>query len=327
MKSSNDAYTIVIFRGHTASPWRVSVSRRLVRGTLVLAGCLLVGQLLLLSQYVSTTGEVWELRALRDELLSARQQTVTFSSTLEDLKHRLLVMKEVNHRLRVMLGIDEQQVADSFNGQGGVERPFIKVEPLTKNAPWPESNNPEILSQTEHEEFRPADLLSASAKLDHELSQLRTDALIEERRLDDLVKAAKEKIARLAATPSVRPVDGWVTSGFGPRLSPFTNQLAMHDGLDIGAPARTPVRAPAGGRVASVGYDERMGNNITIDHGYGVQTHYGHLAKSFVKGGQKLKRGDIIGLVGSTGLSTGPHLHYMVKINDKSVDPERYILD
>jgi len=118
-----------------------------------------------------------------------------------------------------------------------------------------------------------------------------------------------------------------VTSGFGPRISPFTQQLAMHDGLDIGAPSETPVRAPAGGKVAAVGYDTKMGRMIALDHGYGIETRYGHLAKALVREGQKVKRGDIIGLVGSSGLSTGPHLHYMVKVNDRAVNPERYLLD
>ena len=326
MKSSPDAYTIVIFRGHTAKPWRICISRRLVRGALAIAACLVVAQLVLLSQYVNTTGEVWELRALRDEALQVRQQTTAFSSALEDLKHRLLVMKEVNHRLRVMLGIDQRAV-DTLNGQGGIDRPFVHVDPSAEPAPPIHENGSDVLHQDRRSEAAHPEMSIASAKLERELNQLRTDAITEERRLGELTQAAREMMVRLAATPSVRPVEGWVTSGFGPRLSPFTNQLAMHDGLDIGAPMKTPVKASAGGRVESIGYDARMGNSIAIDHGYGIGTHYGHLAKIFVKRGQQIKRGDIIGLVGNTGLSTGPHLHYMVKINDKSVDPERYILD
>ena len=326
MKPSPDAYTIVIFRGHTAKPWRISISRRLVRSVVAVIACLVIAEMVLLSQYVSTTGEVWELRALRDELLSARQQTTTFTSALEDLKHRLLVMKEVNHRLRVMLGIDEQRIGEPLNGQGGVERPYINAEPSTGAVP-PADSDLEQKPQDRRSDADRVELTAAAAKLEQELRQLRTAALFEERRLDELAQAAKEQISRLASTPSVRPVDGWVTSGFGTRLSPFTNQLAMHEGLDIGAPMRTPVKATAGGRVVTVGYDVRMGNSIAIDHGYGIETQYGHLAKIFVKGGQKIKRGDIIGLVGNTGLSTGPHLHYMVKINDQAVNPERYILD
>jgi len=321
MKPSTDSYTIVIFRGHTAEPWRVSISRRFVRVALAIAASLMVGELALLSHYVSTTGEVWELRALREEFVSVRQQTDTFSSAVDDLKRRLLAMKEINHRLRVMLGVEEQRVQDPLNGQGGSEQPFGKAESSSiatsfaseASAGAADAGNPESTV--------------FSLKLQRDISELRTAALDEERSLEELATATAATINRLAATPSVRPVEGWVTSGFGPRLSPFTNQLAMHDGLDIGAPSKTPVKSTAGGHVTAIGYDARMGNSVTIDHGHGIETQYGHLAKILVKAGQKVKRGDIIGLVGSTGLSTGPHLHYMVRVNDQAVNPERYILD
>ncbi|MDE3225767.1 MAG: M23 family metallopeptidase, partial [Nitrospirota bacterium] len=140
-------------------------------------------------------------------------------------------------------------------------------------------------------------------------------------------EAAKERWTRWGSTPSVWPVKGWVTSGFGPRISPFTGLPAIHDGLDIGAPPNAPVHATAGGLVTVVGFDAKMGNMVAIEHGFGLETQYGHLAKSIVKQGQKVKRGDLIGLVGSSGLSTGPHLHYMIKVNERPVNPQRYILE
>jgi murein DD-endopeptidase MepM/ murein hydrolase activator NlpD len=326
MASPDDVYTIVIFRGHTATPWRVSISRRHLRVVAVVAACLVIAQLVLLSQYVSTTGEVLELRALRDEVVSTRQQATAFSSSVEDLKRRLMAMREINQRLRVMLGIDEDRV-DDYNGRGGSEQPFVIPEaPVTGEPGLPPGESPASSGDSRAEAGSSSAGL-ASFKLNEALSRLRNEALVEERMLDHLTRAAKEMMAKLAATPSVRPVEGWVTSGFGPRISPFTNQPAMHDGLDIGAAPQTPVKATAGGRVTSVGFDQKMGNLVAIDHGYGIETQYGHLAKPLVKSGQKVKRGDIIGLVGSTGFSTGPHLHYMVKVHNRAVDPERYILD
>jgi murein DD-endopeptidase MepM/ murein hydrolase activator NlpD len=326
MASPDDVYTIVIFRGHTAKPWRVSISRRHLRLAAVVVASLVIAQLVLLSQYLSTSGEVVELRALRDEVVSTRQQATAFSSAVEDLKRRLMAMREINQRLRVMLGIDGDRVED-YNGRGGSEQPFVTPEsPVTGEPPAPPGESPGESSGPRADSTSSSTDLS-SLKLDEALSRLRNEALVEERMLDHLNRAAKEMMAKLAATPSVRPVEGWVTSGFGPRISPFTNQLAMHDGLDISASPQTPVKAPAGGRVVSVGSDQKMGNVVAIDHGYGIETQYGHLAKTLVKSGQKVKRGDIIGLVGSTGFSTGPHLHYMVKVNNRAVDPERYILD
>jgi murein DD-endopeptidase MepM/ murein hydrolase activator NlpD len=164
-------------------------------------------------------------------------------------------------------------------------------------------------------------------KVQQKIVWLQNEAVYQERTLDELTEAAKERSARWASTPSVWPVKGWVTSGFGLRISPFTGQRAVHDGLDIGAPPSAPVYAPAGGQVAASGFDAKMGNLVAIDHGYGFETQYGHLSKVLVKQGQRVKRGDVIGLVGSTGLSTGPHLHYMVKVNSRPVNPQRYILD
>ena len=87
------------------------------------------------------------------------------------------------------------------------------------------------------------------------------------------------------------------------------------------------MQAPALGRVVTVAFDSKMGNMVKLDHGYGIETIYGHLSKPLVKEGQRVKRGDVVALVGSTGLSTGPHLHYMVKKNGQSLDPTKFILD
>jgi murein DD-endopeptidase MepM/ murein hydrolase activator NlpD len=164
-------------------------------------------------------------------------------------------------------------------------------------------------------------------KVQQDIAWLDRHSTVEERILEELIEAAKDKSARWAATPSIWPVRGWVTSGFGARVSPFTGQLAMHDGLDIGAAPSTPVLASANGHVRAAGFDAKMGNLVLIDHGYGVQTEYGHLSKLLVRQGQKVKRGDVVALVGSTGLSTGPHLHYMVKVKGQTVNPHNYILD
>ena len=146
--------------------------------------------------------------------------------------------------------------------------------------------------------------------------------------LDELSAVAETKAVQWASTPSIWPVKGSITSRFGLRVSPFTGKKALHAGLDIGARKGTEIRSPASGKVVVAAYDGRMGKFIRIDHGYGIETTYGHLSKIHVKYGDRVQRGDLIGLVGSTGkFSTGPHLHYQVAVNDKVVDPIHYILD
>jgi murein DD-endopeptidase MepM/ murein hydrolase activator NlpD len=131
----------------------------------------------------------------------------------------------------------------------------------------------------------------------------------------------------LAATPSIRPTTGWVTSRFGYRKSPFTGARTFHSGLDIATRQGTPVVAPADGAITFAGPKGLMGNMLTIRHGHGIVTRYGHLSKIFKKVGAKVKRGDLIAHVGNTGRSTGPHLHYEVLLSGVPVNPARYILN
>ena len=331
---SNDSYTVVIFRGSTAKPLRFSFPRKFVRKILILAAIVLAADILVISHYVVRTGEVWELSAFRSEALSARQQTAAFSTAVDDLKKRLTSMKEVNQRLRVMLGIEMPKTGDQLNGRGGEETPL--PEGSTVNSPDKLIRGGAVLQPASAVDGLSELNTSKSTDLDEQelvaavrdgIVWLAKEADVQEQTLQELALAAEQKSSRWAATPSIWPVKGWVTSGFGPRVSPFTEKPAWHDGLDIGAAANAPVQAPAQGRVTSVGFDSKLGNVVKLDHGFGIETLYGHLAKALVKEGQRVKRGDVVGLVGSSGLATGPHLHYMVKVNGQTFDPSKYILD
>jgi biotin carboxyl carrier protein len=321
---SVDTYTIVIFRGAKAAPLRFSFPEPVVRRIKILGLALLVSQAVFLTHYAIQSSQVWELGVLREEMVMLREQTNSFSASLEDLKRRMLNMKEVNTRLRIMLGIEEQRPADIMGGKGGSEVPMDGGQPLQD---LPPVAPPVGVQDPPPGEAAPAGDKSLADKVQKDIAWLERQSTVEEQILEELTEAAKDKSARWAATPSIWPVRGWVTSGFGARISPFTNQLAMHDGLDIGAAPNTPVQCPASGRVVSAGFDAKMGNVVLIDHGYGIETEYGHLAKLLVKQGQRVKRGDVVALVGSTGLSTGPHLHYMVKVKGQTVNPQNYILD
>jgi murein DD-endopeptidase MepM/ murein hydrolase activator NlpD len=129
----------------------------------------------------------------------------------------------------------------------------------------------------------------------------------------------------LETVPSLWPVRGQVTTGFGQRLDPFSGEGVFHSGLDISAPFGTRVDAPADGIVLQSGPESGYGNEIVIDHGFGMTTKYGHLSKIFVVVGQDVKRGQVIGAVGMTGKATGPHLHYEVIVNDTPVNPTKYL--
>ncbi|TXN56707.1 M23 family metallopeptidase, partial [Methylobacterium sp. WL18] len=136
------------------------------------------------------------------------------------------------------------------------------------------------------------------------------------------------RLHQLAATlPLGRPIRGQpvVSSPFGTRLDPFTRGLALHTGLDLKAEYGEPARATAPGRVSAAEFAGGYGNMVEIDHGHGVVTRFGHLARIAVRPGQRVAAGDVLGMVGSTGRSTGAHLHYETRIDGDPVDPQRFL--
>lgn len=153
------------------------------------------------------------------------------------------------------------------------------------------------------------------------------NAKLKEQSVLELWESLSMQQSLLRATPTIKPTLGWKTSVFGYRSSPFSGALALHTGVDIAAAPGTPVYAPADGVVSFAGYDGGYGKLISIDHGYGVVTRFGHNSEIYVTVGKKVKRGDIISAIGNTGRSTASHLHYEVRVNGVPVDPENYITE
>ncbi len=145
--------------------------------------------------------------------------------------------------------------------------------------------------------------------------------------LQDILSNISMKRSLLASVPSIKPVNGWTTSGFGTRVSPFTGEKSHHRGVDVAAPVGTPILSPADGVVIFSGAKVGFGNFVMIAHGYGIVTRYGHNAQNLVQPGQKVKRGDKIATVGMTGRTTGPHLHYEVWVNGRPANPKKFMLE
>jgi len=154
------------------------------------------------------------------------------------------------------------------------------------------------------------------------------EAPVNEQKGELVVESGKDyQTLAIRIEKSIRESQLREQSRFGYRVSPFTGRPALHTGLDIAAAPGSPVYAPADGVVTFAGYDEGYGKMITVDHGYGLTTRYGHNAQIYVQVGQKVQRWDVIASVGNTGRSTGPHLHYEVRVNGVPRDPALYILD
>lgn len=163
-------------------------------------------------------------------------------------------------------------------------------------------------------------------KFNKKVTSIEDEASVLNKRLEEIFSQNKYKINFVTATPSLIPVDGWITSEFGVRYHPISRRARMHEGIDIASPSGTIIKAPASGRVVFSGRSGGYGNTLVVDHGYGICTVYGHLSQFHVKKGEFVKRGDIIGAVGSTGYSTGSHLHYEVQVDGIPSDPLAFIV-
>ena len=210
--------------------------------------------------------------------------------------------------VRSFLGLDKEEGEAGSLGQGGEPSPDLSaVDP--KDA---------MLSADELFSVKP-----------RTCSYLVMAQNLEEN-LQELLETMRDRRKLLRHTPSVIPVDTetyWLSSGFGWRSSPFTGRKEFHNGLDICGGKGTAIIAPANGVVVEKGRDKYLGNYIKIDHGSGILTIYGHLSKIDVRAKEKVNRGDAIGIMGSTGRSTGNHLHYIVKVNNKFMNPLHYIFN
>lgn len=318
----------MLFRGTTGTPLKICLRKTMVKRMLLAVVALLVVQVGVLVHYVVQTGQVTnqvvELEGLKEELSQSRGLVVEFSDAIDEMRQRVRTIQSLNKKVQVMFGLESEQVEDpDVKGQGGEEVPYEAsldggrgIQNFESLAEHVAGENPATPEAT-----MVADIKNGLSWLDQQIvRQLHILARLE--------KTGGERVGLWAATPSIWPVKGLVSSKFGPRISPFTGKRAFHAGVDISVPRGKEIRAPAKGTVVVVAYDSKMGNFIRINHRYGVETTYGHLSKTLVRYGQKVKRGDVLGLVGSTGrFSTGPHLHYQVAVNDKVVDPLQYILD
>ncbi|NJO03915.1 MAG: peptidoglycan DD-metalloendopeptidase family protein [Bacteroidia bacterium] len=164
-------------------------------------------------------------------------------------------------------------------------------------------------------------ILSTAKKVD----DVKRKMYIQSKSYDQIAQLVKDKSKMLSSMPAIQPISNKqltrLTSGFGMRIHPIYKVGQFHPGIDFAAPQGTPIYATADGVIKKAVYDGGYGNNVVIDHGYGYQTLYGHMSRFNVKTGQKVKRGECIGYVGSTGFSTAPHVHYEVIYNGEQVNP------
>ena len=249
------------------------------------------------------------------------------SSDVSDLyaSHRALEIENANYRqaTEALAGqIDSLQTAISDLSEKSTLDPNLaramnRLPAITKSRAMGGTTTPPSKDQ----ELSYAKTLSALAAPDDTFGLLRSVLEGLQDRLNVVARNVDRRNALANATPSMWPAYGWLSSGMGPRRDPVTGGPDYHSGLDIAGERGQPVYATAAGTVRHIGYQGAYGNLIVLDHGFGLESRYGHLLKYQVKSGAKVKRGDIIGQVGATGRATGYHLHYEVFANGRLINP------
>jgi len=304
-------YSVVFFPGVTASPKRFRISRRWFRiyvcsSLVILLG--VVSSFVYFSQkYYYLANDEIELTELRRESKIRKVQAEKIATQVKNLESDMARLGRFEKKLRVITALEDSPQNSAKNwGVGGGSYGLSSYSFTTSLA---------------HESKALANKLSNS------LGHLTTQAKIKAISLQELDHFFKDQKSFLQSTPSIWPTRGWVTSGFGYRESPFTGLRENHEGWDIGARSGSAVRATADGMITVAGRERGYGKLIEIDHGYGIVTRYGHNSKNLIKVGSKVKRGQIVALVGNTGRSTGPHLHYEILVNSVPTNPKNYILE
>lgn len=243
---------------------------------------------LLIWSHFNTPVNPVEINRLRKENEELRRTNTAFESNLGKLQKQLSSYEDKTRELAIVAGVES--LGDSV--EAGVGGPTAVEEATAGDLPKIQE--------------RAAKLVGALTAVEQKLDQ---------------------RVHWISSTPAIAPVKGIFTSGFGTRSDPLTHGRGTHQGVDIAAAPGQPVRASADGIVMAASEQGGLGKAIFLAHGYGLSTRYGHLSAVGVRPGQKVKRGDIIGRVGSTGRSTGYHLHYEVRIDGEPVNPLAYILD
>jgi murein DD-endopeptidase MepM/ murein hydrolase activator NlpD len=239
-----------------------------------------------------------------NEIKTQRKQIQKYADEINKLKSKMIQFNNFEKKIRIIANIEETGKQDGVFGVGG-----LTPEDLDINLSLTKSHN------------------SLLREMHEQVTQLNQISMQQIEGFESLLKYLDDQKSLLASTPAVSPTKGWITSRFGYRKSPFTGRKEFHKGLDIASRMKTPVQATADGVIVFCGSKGFLGKVVVIDHGHGMVTRYAHLHKTLKKKGDRVKRGDMIGLIGNSGRSTGPHLHYNVRLNGISVNPKKYILN
>ncbi len=295
-------YTLLVIPQKKSSIRKVNVSGIFLRFISLVLTIGILSIVYFSYDYVKIKGKIGELAELKELSTIQKKQIDMLDSKVAEFGKKMTELKQFDKKIRIITNLEDEEDDGKLLGMGG---------------PIPEEKRLD---------GKMADVEKVIIGRVHgSIDQLLGEADHQEKSFKELLEFLKKQKSLLATTPSIWPVRGWVTSEFGYRISPFTGRREFHRGIDIATRMKKEIVAPAGGVVTKARPDTGMGNEVRINHGNNIITVYGHMLKSTVKKGRRVKRGDLIGYVGNSGRSTGPHLHYGVLVKGIYVNPRRHL--
>ncbi len=316
--SSNRFYTVLIVPEKTSQVKRIIIPSWILKGAAIGIALIILLAGIMIFDYGYVMSQIGENRQLKLENRRLRQQVQVFQNKIATVESTMERVKTFATRLRVIMHLEDQ----APNIQAKLPDANANIATNT-TPPHPNSETPlEAVSDPEKLELK-----KEYSLLEKRISNLTQEAFETEEQLQDSYEVLYDKKSFLAALPTRQPASGYFTSGFGVRTSPYGDRIKMHEGLDIANRPGTIIRAPADGEVTFAASKAGYGHTLILNHGYGIETWYGHLKKFTVTRGEKVKRGAKIALLGNSGRSTGPHVHYEVRVHGYPVDPRSYIFE
>ncbi|MFN7685429.1 MAG: peptidoglycan DD-metalloendopeptidase family protein [Oligoflexia bacterium] len=321
MNRGNRYYTLMIIPERTSQVMRWLVPGWLVK-TAAIAGVFLGAvAVIMLLDYWYVMSQISENKELRIENRKLKQQVQVFESRIGTVEDTMERIRTFSMRLKVITNLeDRDKLIESLNQN--LPEANANIDVRYAQSAQPQNTLPNSAKNPEN-----IRLARDQASWDLRFASLSQQASLLEQQLQNQYELLADRKAFLNALPTRKPAVGYFTSGFGIRRSPYGGREKMHEGLDIANYPGTAIRATAEGTVAFAGAKAGYGQTVILDHGYGLETWYAHNRRIHVKQGQRVRRGELISQLGNSGRSTGPHLHYEVRINGTPVDPLSYILE
>lgn len=310
---ANDFYTVMIIPSNASKARQIHVPAWAVRAGLVVLPILVLIGITLLMDYRFVANQVFENRELQAENRRLRQSVQLYQNRMDSLEASLERIENFSARLKMITNLMDRDALSK-----AIELPLPNASSVT-------ALNQEL---GDNEKPLTREEIALRESVDNHFEKLTTESLTLEQSLHDLYELLSDQKSFLNALPTKKPAEGLFSSGFGVRVSPFGDGVEkMHEGLDIANGVGTPIKAPAQASVVFAGRKSGYGQIVILDHGYGLETWYGHTSRILVKPGQLVHRGQTIALIGNSGHSTGSHVHYEVRVHGIPVDPLNYILE